>query len=311
MKSAIPTLTTLVGLATSISALAPAAIGKQTSNRLHWSPVFYRKRREPKSDVITDTKITEDEVRQLFSLWSDALGTLDPDVVTRRYSSDAVLLPTLSNKPRTDYESIKDYFVTFLANKPQGRILESHITLGDLWCSDVGIYKFTMGTTGESVKARYSFIYGYEDGEWKISHHHSSKMPEAKTTNKIDCKQVRELFNLWNDALCTLDPDAVAQRYSKKAVLLPTVSDTPRTDYDSIRDYFVTFLQREPKGEIVESYVTSGGSWCKDVGIYKFTMGTDNSVVAARYTFLYVLENGEWKISHHHSSVLPEGMLED
>jgi hypothetical protein len=29
------------------------------------------------------------------------------------------------------------------------------------------------------VKGRYSFVYVYEDGEWKISHHHSSVMPEA------------------------------------------------------------------------------------------------------------------------------------
>jgi ketosteroid isomerase-like protein len=36
-----------------------------------------------------------------------------------------------------------------------------------------------MGKDGSKVKARYSFIYVFEDGEWKISHHHSSAMPEA------------------------------------------------------------------------------------------------------------------------------------
>mmetsp|Transcript_6387 Transcript_6387/g.13314 ORF Transcript_6387/g.13314 Transcript_6387/m.13314 type:complete len:92 (+) Transcript_6387:84-359(+) len=36
-----------------------------------------------------------------------------------------------------------------------------------------------MGATGDKVKARYSFIYVFEDGQWKISHHHSSVMPEA------------------------------------------------------------------------------------------------------------------------------------
>ena len=45
--------------------------------------------------------------------------------------------------------------------------------------ADLGIYEFTMGTTGDKVKGRYSFVYVWEDGQWKISHHHSSVMPEA------------------------------------------------------------------------------------------------------------------------------------
>jgi hypothetical protein len=51
--------------------------------------------------------------------------------------------------------------------------------VGEDWCKDVGIYEFTMGADGSKVKARYSFVYVYEDGEWKISHHHSSIMPES------------------------------------------------------------------------------------------------------------------------------------
>jgi hypothetical protein len=53
------------------------------------------------------------------------------------------------------------------------------------------------------------------------------------------------LFQLWNSALATLDPDAVAKRYAKKGVLLPTVSDVPRTDYALIKDYFDGFLKKK------------------------------------------------------------------
>ena len=166
-----------------------------------------------------------------------------------------------------------------------------------------------MGENGSKVKARYSFVYVWEDGAWKISHHHSSAMPESKIGKNISKEEVKDLFNLWNDALATLDSDAVAMRYAKEAVLLPTVSDTPRTDYDSIKDYFDTFLQRKPQGVILESYPLVGDNWCKDVGIYEFTMGDDGSKVKARYSFVYVYEDGEWKISHHHSSVMPEGLL--
>jgi uncharacterized protein (TIGR02246 family) len=254
-------------------------------------------------------QITPDQVKNLFHLWNDALDTGDSTLVASRYSSNAVLLPTVSDTPRTDFASIKNYFDNFLKLKPQGVILESHVLVGDNWCKDVGIYEFTMGSDGSKVKARYSFVYVYEDGQWKISHHHSSAMPEAKIGQKITKEQAKDLFYLWNDALATLDSDAVAMRYAKNAVLLPTVSDTPRTDYDSIKNYFDAFLLKKPQGEILESHVTLGDNWCKDVGIYEFTMGADGSKVKGRYSFVYVYEDGEWKISHHHSSVMPEAFL--
>ena len=281
----------------------------------------------PESIETVANPITEDEVRGLFQLWNAALDTLDSSAVADRYAKNGVLLPTVSDVPRTDYDSIKDYFDSFVLMKPQGKILESNVMIGTNWCQDAGIYEFTMGATGDKVKARYSFIYTFEDGQWKIAHHHSSVMPEeqmaaaksgggaAETTPMTD-GEVRELFGLWNDALATLDPDKVAARYSKSPCLLPTVSDTPRTNYDSIRSYFVDFLQKKPQGEILESYVTTGNDWCMDDGIYEFTMGATGDKVKARYSFVYTFEDGQWKIAHHHSSQMPEeivpkSMLED
>jgi len=233
-------------------------------------------------------EVTEEQVRNLFLLWNTALDTLDSDCVAKRYAKNAVLLPTVSDTPRTDYDSIKDYFDNFLKLKPQGEIVESFVTIGDDFCEDCGIYEFTMRSTGDKVKARYSFVYTLEDGSWKILHHHSSAMPESGKGPKISKEEVGKLFYLWNDALATLDSDKVAQRYAKNGVLLPTVSDTPRSDYDSIKDYFDNFLLKKPQGEIVESFCTVGEGWCKDVGIYDFTMGADGSKVRARYSFVYV-----------------------
>ncbi len=72
--------------------------------------------------------------------------------------------------------------------------------------------------------------------------------------DSLSAAQVRDLFPLWNNALMTGNPDTVAMRYAKEAVLLPTKSDIPRSDYEGIRDYFVHFLEKRPTGKILESY---------------------------------------------------------
>ena len=167
-----------------------------------------------------------------------------------------------------------------------------------------------MGIDGSKVKGRYTFVYVFEDGEWKINHHHSSIMPEGiSVATPITKERVRNLFQLWNSALATGDSTEVANRYSKEAVLLPTVSDTPRTTDALIKDYFDSFLLKKPQGEILSGDIMIGTNWAQDAGIYEFTMGIDGSKVKGRYTFVYVFEDGEWKISQHHSSVMPEAYL--
>ena len=96
----------------------------------------------------------------------------------------------------------------------------------------------------------------------------------STNSTSISEKEVQGLFGLWNDALATLDSDQVAKRYATNALLLPTVSDIPRNDYDSIKDYFDNFLQSKPQGEILESFVQIGdcGKWAQDNGIYEFTL---------------------------------------
>jgi len=262
----------------------------------------------PESIMGQAQSITETEVRDLFELWNDALKTLDPATVAKRYSKDGNLLPTLKDDQRVDTAGIEDYFVKFLSYKPVGKIISGEVMVGHNWAQDAGIYEFTMGTDGSVVRGRYTFVYIWEDGQWMISQHHSSMMPEENAGQAITEQEVKDLFQLWNDALLTGDPDAVAKRYSKNAVLLPTVSDTPRTDYDLIKDYFVKFQAGEPSGEILESYVTVGHNWASDVGIYEFTMAKDGSKVKGRYSYVYVWEDGEWMISHHHSSQMPEEM---
>lgn len=126
--------------------------------------------------------ITQKEVAALFDRWNASLATLDPAKVTKNYSEDAVLLPTVSNKPRTNHMDIQDYFAHFLQKKPIGKIDQSYIKIGCNTVSDTGIYTFKLTDdkgVAKDVQARYSFVYDIQpDGQWLIEHHHSSVMPE-------------------------------------------------------------------------------------------------------------------------------------
>jgi len=121
----------------------------------------------------TDTE----KVAGLFDRCNDSLKTLSPDAVAKNYAEDAVLLPTLSNKPRFTENERKDYFVHFLEGKPVGKIDKRVIKLGCNDAIDTGLYTFTFGD-GHTVHARYTFTYVLRNGQWLISSHHSSAMPE-------------------------------------------------------------------------------------------------------------------------------------
>ena len=121
--------------------------------------------------------ISEKEVAGLFDRWNDSLKTLDPAKVTANYAPDGVLLPTVTNQPRSTPADIQDYFVKFLKNKPQGVIDKRFIKIGCNVAQDVGTYTFTF-KDGSKVHARYTYVYEFSNGQWLIANHHSSAMPE-------------------------------------------------------------------------------------------------------------------------------------
>lgn len=135
--------------------------------------------------------VSKDEVKGLFNRWSQSLA-LTPEAVTANYTDDAVLLPTVSNKPRTNHAEINDYFVHFLQKHPKGVINQSYVKLGCNEATDVGVYTFTLHDPKtkkvQIVRARYSFVYEYTNGKWLISHHHSSAMPEVAVATPAKTK---------------------------------------------------------------------------------------------------------------------------
>ena len=121
-------------------------------------------------------------VEGLFPRFNDAWATKDPNKVTALFTRDAMLLATISNKPRLNHAEINDYFVSFLKGSPVGTINTSTVRLGCNMAARLGTWtvSLTDAATGAKtdVTARYSFIYRFENGQWMIDHLHSSKMPE-------------------------------------------------------------------------------------------------------------------------------------
>ncbi|GHH65769.1 SgcJ/EcaC family oxidoreductase [Promicromonospora soli] len=121
--------------------------------------------------------------------------------------------------------------------------------------------------------------------------------------------QIDALFDRWNAAVETGDPEKVAALYAPDAVLLPTLSPEIRTDHDGIVDYFEHFLAKNPSGERTRSVVeVLDGTTAIDTGLYRFTFtaadGTQ-TFADARYTFVYEKLDGRWLIVNHHSSLVP------
>lgn len=153
-----------LGGAAALVAFAPMAEAKSKSSRMKCAAV------------------TQQQVDGLFGQFNAAWATKDPATVTKLFTKDAVLLATVSNKPRTNHSEIQDYFVGFLKGSPVGTINSSTFKMGCNQAARLGTWTVTLtdAATGvkTDVKARYSFIYRLEDGEWKIDHLHSSMMPE-------------------------------------------------------------------------------------------------------------------------------------
>lgn len=126
--------------------------------------------------------LTEATVEKQFDRFNGAWSTKNPDAVAAMFTSTAVLLPTLSDEERTTPESIRRYFVYFLKSAPVGRIDTSSIRLGCNLAARMGNWSvdLTDPETGEksTAKARYTFIYRYAGGRWRIEHLHSSLLPD-------------------------------------------------------------------------------------------------------------------------------------
>ena len=135
---------------------------------------------------------SEAEIAALFDRWNATLQNGGPHDMALLYAEDGVLLPTVSNAPRTNRAEIAEYFEHFLALSPRGVINERYVqVLDENTAIDAGIYTFDILRNGEPtyVVARYTFVYERQDGRWRIASHHSSAMPEPMTSRPPRLRQ--------------------------------------------------------------------------------------------------------------------------
>src|SRR5262249_53550137 len=136
----------------------------------------------------------------------------------------------------------------------------------------------------------------------------NSNAHKEKACPMLDQHQVALLFDRWNDSLKTLDPEKVVANYDKDAVLLATLSNTPRTNHAEMIAYFKDFLQNKPVGKIDKRVIRFGHDWATDTGLYtfSFTQNGKTKDVELCYFFFYEFIECRCLIIKKHSSLMPK-----
>ena len=113
-----------------------------------------------------------------------------------------------------------------------------------------------------------------------------------------------ELLQKWINAIKTGDPKEVTNLYYDDGILLGTFSNKERIGHELILEYFENLLKSPVEVEIVSEHASISESVAVNSGLYNFV--TDGKTINARFSFVYQKNNDEWKITSHHSSVIPE-----
>jgi len=116
-----------------------------------------------------------------FARWNATLQTKNAQQVADLYTNDATFLPTVSPEFKKGQGGAEEYFHHFLEKDPNGKVIEEVVQPLSPDCYlHSGMYDFEVGPKDqrEIVRARFTFLWQKDaKGQWRIAHHHSSKMP--------------------------------------------------------------------------------------------------------------------------------------
>jgi hypothetical protein len=113
-------------------------------------------------------------------------------------------------------------------------------------------------------------------------------------------------FNSWIEAMKSGDVSRIVSLYNDDSILLPTFSHIIHETNDKKIEYFKAISTLQNLSIVVkEQYVQVFDNFATISGIYTFIHDTViHTEINARFTFVYVLKNNEYKIVNHHSSPL-------
>lgn len=123
----------------------------------------------------------KNEIEVLKEKWAKAIVEADLKALSKLYSNEAILKPTMSNSVRKGFDEISPYFVGGGKNEDPGffnqgisevRYLNSECFNSATMYTEVGSYEFV--TPEKKLNAHYSFVFSLDDKDWKIVAHHSS-----------------------------------------------------------------------------------------------------------------------------------------
>jgi uncharacterized protein (TIGR02246 family) len=123
------------------------------------------------------------DVKQALAEWTKAVETGTVDQIVALYDKDATMLSAFALDPLTSYDQLRGYYAK-VVKEPNRKVdvtKQDVRVFGDV-AMNTGLYVFHFEQDGEPLElpARFTFVYKFKDGQWKIISHHSSRVPGAK-----------------------------------------------------------------------------------------------------------------------------------
>jgi len=115
---------------------------------------------------------------------------------------------------------------------------------------------------------------------------------------------MNDILEIWVKKIRDNDAIQVSELYHENGLLLGTFSDIERHGRESIFSYFENLLKSKVDVEIISQYKYKTDTITTSSGFYNFIV--NGKIIKARYSFVYLKVEDNWKILSHHSSVLPE-----